>query len=342
MMRWISALFFFSFFIPCNSYAQQTGRLERKDSMNELLPHRNVESGANKCGVAGVTVVNFSPPDFNKRKRLVGGVTAGAYAGAFAVLSTVWYQQYDRTGFHTFDDAGEWLQMDKLGHAWFTYYLNGLSTGAWGWAGLPEQQAVLAGSITTMGFVTIIELLDAYSAKWGWSWADVGANVFGTSLFALQQLHWKEQRIRYKFSVHFKEYPTDLKQRSDDIFGATVAQKLLKDYNAQTYWLSTSLRSFFPRSGLPAWLNVSAGYSAEGMLGGFENIGFDDEGKRTFYRPDIRRYRQWYLAPDIDLSKIRTKSKVLRTVFTVFSSFKFPAPTLEFSKGRFRGRWVHF
>ena len=281
-------------------------------------------------------------PDYKKRRIIILGATAAAFSGSFVVLNTVWYSQYERTRFHTFDDAAEWMQVDKLGHAWSTYNMNGLSTAAWRWAGLPAHKAVLAGSITSLAYVSIIELLDGYSAKWGWSWADMGANVFGTSLFAAQQLQWKEQRIRYKFSVHFKNYPPDLEQRSDELFGHTVTEKLFKDYNAQTYWLSANMRSFFPGSPLPAWLNISVGYGAGGMFGGFDNIGFDHDGNRTFYRPDVRRYRQWFLSPDVDLTKIKTRSKALRTVFTLFNNIKFPAPALEFSQGKLKGKLLYF
>ena len=43
---------------------------------------------------------------------------------------------------------------------------------------------------------------------------------------------------------------------------------MLKDYNAQTYWFSANLKSFFPEIKFTAWLNVAVGYGAEGMFGG--------------------------------------------------------------------------
>lgn len=329
MMRWL-ILLFFGFFLSCNSHAQG------KDS---LYPDPDSIIQITKLLQAGP---HPASPNFRNRKRVVGGITAAGFAGSFVLLNTVWYQQYQRTGFHTFNDAGEWLQVDKLGHAWSTYHLTHLSVAAWRWAGLRHEKAMLAGSITAMSYVTIIEVLDAYSAKWGWSWADAGANVFGISLYALQQLQWREQRVQYKFSAHFRNYPADLQRRTDELFGHTAVEKLFKDYNAQAYWLSANLRSFFPQSRLPAWLNLAVGYGAEGMYGGFDNIGFDHEGNRNFYRPDIRRYRQWMLAPDLDLTRIRTNSKTLRTVFSIFNNIKFPAPALEFSRGRLRGRLLQF
>jgi hypothetical protein len=84
------------------------------------------------------------------------------------------------------------------------------------------------------------------------------------------------------------------------------------------------------------------GYGASGMFGAEENFAKDDAGNVTFDRRDVRRYRQWYLAPDIDLTKIKTRKKGLKFLFTVLSAFKFPAPSLEFSRGRFRVNAVHF
>ncbi|HQX73567.1 MAG TPA: hypothetical protein PK298_11725, partial [Chitinophagaceae bacterium] len=80
----------------------------------------------------------------------------------------------------------------------------------------------------------------------------------------------------------------------------------------------------------------------EGLFGGTENIGKDDNGNIIFNRPDIKRYRQWYLSPDIDLTKIKTNKKGIKFIFTVLSAFKFPAPSLEFSNGKFRVNALHF
>jgi hypothetical protein len=126
------------------------------------------------------------------------------------------------------------------------------------------------------------------------------------------------------------------------LFGESTAEQFLKDYNGQTYWASANLKSFFPKSNLPPWLSLSVGYGAEGLFGGTQNIGKDDNGNITFNRPDIKRYRQWFLAPDIDLSKIKVNSKALKFFLTFLSAFKFPAPALEFSNGKLKTHAVYF
>lgn len=276
-----------------------------------------------------------------KRVALVAGLSAVTYAGSFIALNEAWYKGYPRTSFHTFNDSREWMQVDKTGHAWTAYTVGKYSAGIWQWAGLSHKKAVWVGGLSGAGYLTVIEFLDAHSERWGWSWADMGANVVGSSLFISQELIWQDQRVQFKFSSHPKSYDASLKARANDLFGKSLPEKTLKDYNGQTYWLSFNMKSFLPQSNLPAWLNISVGYGAEGMLGGFENKWINSDGSTTT-RYDVTRKRQFYLAPDIDLTKIKTRKKLVRTVLTVLNSIKVPAPALELSKGKLRGHWLYF
>lgn len=282
--------------------------------------------------------IRINRAEKNKRIWLTAGVHAGLYGGSLLVLNEAWYKNYPKRGFTSFDDSREWLQMDKIGHGWSAYNLSRASTAAWKWAGLDDKRAAIVGSTSGFAFLTVIELLDAHSTRWGWSWSDIAANTVGTGLYMTQELGWGEQRIQFKFSFHRKNYKEGmLNDRSDQLFGKSWYERMLKDYNGQTYWFSTNLKSFFKDSGLPPWLNIAVGYGADGMYGGFENIGRDGTGSIVFDRSDIPRVRQFYLAPDIDLTKIKTRSKFLKAVFLSLNSFKVPAPTLMLnSKGRFR------
>lgn len=277
------------------------------------------------------TTLTDIQPD-KKRIWLVTGANAAFYTGSLIILNEAWFKDYDKTGFRTFNDSKEWNQVDKVGHAWSGYNLGKYSTYMWKWAGLSHKKAVLAGTITGFTYMTVIEFLDAHSAQWGWSWADIGANVFGSGLYLGQELAWKEQRIQFKFSFHKQSYKEPaLQQRADELFGDSWSERLLKDYNGQTYWLSANLRSFFKTTSLPNWLNLSVGYGASGLYGGFENIARDKNGTITFDRRDIARGRQFYIAPDIDLSKIRTKSRFLKNTLLLLNALKFPAPSIEFN-----------
>jgi hypothetical protein len=213
----------------------------------------------------------------------------------------------------------------------------------WRWAGLSQKKSALIGGLSGTAYLTIIEFLDAHSSKWGWSWADIGANLLGSGIFMGQEFLWNEQRIQYKFSFHHKDYgESQLNQRADNLFGKSWYERMLKDYNAQTYWFSANIKSFLPKTKLPPWLNVSVGYGADGMFGGFENKWIDQLGNDVT-RYDISRKRQFYLAPDIDFTKIKTKSKFLRTTFSFLNSFKCPAPALMLdSKGKMKAYAIYF
>ena len=274
---------------------------------------------------------------------MVGGLTAAVYGGSFLVLNAAWYKDFPKTKFHTFNDIGEWQQVDKVGHAWTTYQASRLSTDLWKWAGVSNNKAVLIGTGTSFLYMLSIEYLDSRSVEWGWSWGDVGANSIGAALFAGQQLAFRQQKISLKFSSHFNNYGDPvLVTRADNLYGSSVQGRLLKDYNAQTYWLSANIKSFFPSTKLPAWLNFAVGYGAEGMFGGYENLAFDEDGSVKFDRRDIQRYRQWYLAPDVDLTKIKTKSKFLKTFFNIANMLKFPTPALEYSNGKLKVKAIAF
>jgi hypothetical protein len=88
---------------------------------------------------------------------------------------------------------------------------------------------------------------------------------------------------------------------------------------------------------------VSVGYGADGMFGGFENKWTIDYPPYVIDRTDIPRKRQYYLAPDIDFTKIKTNSKFLRTTFSFLNAFKCPAPALMIdSKGKLKGYVLYF
>ncbi|MGB4284694.1 MAG: hypothetical protein WBJ48_08285, partial [Bacteroidales bacterium] len=70
------------------------------------------------------------------------------------------------------------------------------------------------------------------------------------------------------------------------------------------------------------------GYGAANMYGGYNNIWTDENGI-LHDRSDIERYRRYFISPDIDFSRIKTKSRFLRIFFETLNIIKVPAPTLE-------------
>lgn len=285
----------------------------------------------------------LKPVPNKKRVRLVTGGLIAGYGGSLAALSILWYSQYPQTKFHFFNDNDEWLQVDKAGHMYSAYLESKATSELWRWAGLPRKKRIWLGGLSGVAFQSVIEILDGFSSEYGFSTGDFAANMLGSGLFISQELAWDEQKIKLKFSTHLKKYASpELETRADKLYGTTSIERFLKDYNAQTYWLSANIYSLFHIDGWPSWLNISIGYGADGMFGGTENIARNKDGQITFDRRDIRRYRQWYLAPDIDFTKIKTNKKVMQVLLFILNSFKFPAPALELSRGKIQLRGLVF
>jgi uncharacterized protein YfiM (DUF2279 family) len=285
----------------------------------------------------------LTPQQKKKRIWLVASGNVIGYGATMIGLNAAWYKNYPRSSFHTFNDNKEWLQVDKVGHMYSAYIESYGSMEMWRWTGIDRKKQIWIGGMSGAFYQTVIEVLDGFSSQWGWSWGDFSANILGSSALVAQELAWNDERIKLKFSFHHKSYSDpSLNQRSDVLFGKQESSRFIKDYNGQTYWASVNIRSFFPKSKWPPWLSVAVGYGAEGMFGGTENIGTDKNGNIIFNRPDIKRYRQWYLTPDIDLSKIKTKSKALKFFLIFLNAFKFPTPALEFSNGKFKAHAVYF
>jgi len=285
----------------------------------------------------------LSPQEKKKRIALVTAANIIGYSAVMVGLNEAWYKDYPQGNFHVFNDIKEWQQMDKLGHLYSAYAESKVSMELWRWSGISRKKRIWLGGMSGAIYQTAIEILDGFSTEWGWSWGDFAANIAGGGMLVAQELAWDEQRIQLKWSFHRKYYNDPmLNHRSDDLFGKSSAERFLKDYNGQTYWLSTTLKPLFPNSRIPAWLQVSIGTGAEGMFGGYENIGSDKEGNIIFTRPDITRHRQWFLAPDIDLTKIRTNNKSLKVALRLINIIKFPTPSLELSNGKLSWNWFHF
>jgi hypothetical protein len=282
-------------------------------------------------------------PYNKKRVKLVTAANIVGYGGTLIALNAAWYSKQPRSSFHFFNDNAQWLQIDKAGHIYSAYIESNATMEMWRWAGLERKKRIWIGGLSGVAYQCIIEVLDGFSPDYGFSTGDLAANILGSSAFISQELAWDEQKIKLKFSFHNKNYgEADLEKRADDLYGKTAAERFIKDYNAQTYWASANIHSFFPETKLPRWLNVSVGYGAEGMFGGRKNIAVDENGNVVFDRTDLKRYRQWYLAPDVDLTKIRTNTKAIKIILFVLNSFKFPTPALEFSNGNFKGHWIAF
>lgn len=272
---------------------------------------------------------NDSISTFNPKRVKIAAVALGTtYVASMTGLYQLWYKDYPSSRFHYFDDQYEWKRMDKMGHIGTAYYVSRWCNDIVTWTGAKRNNSALIGTGVSYLFLTTIEFFDAYSTNWGFSVSDMVANTTGCGLFLGQQLLWKEQRMQIKFSYVPTKYPD---YRPDDL-GKTDIEKLFKDYNGQTYWLSFNIHSFLNKdSRFPKWLNFAFGYGADGMVTAYEQA---FEIKHVIF-PLEGRVREYYISPDIDLTKINVHSKLFHAFAKTFGFIKFPLPAI---KWRDRGR----
>ncbi len=271
---------------------------------------------------------HFLQPDsvFNKSRFnavAIGG--GGATALSLVALNEAWYKDHPRSSFHFHNDAPDWLQMDKYGHVFSAYYFGHLGIKTLRWAGVSENKAIWYGGTYGLAYQTAIEIFDGFSSEWGFSIGDMLANITGTALLISQEKAWGEQRIAVKFSAHLTSYAA----YRPNLLGSTLPERILKDYNGQTYWLSFNVASLAGRKNARFdWLNIALGVSANGMIGSVENPAFDEMGNPY---PEFKRYRQYFLSLDVDLQKIKTNSGFLKTLFTMAGAIKIPFSALEYN-----------
>jgi len=268
----------------------------------------------------------FKPSPTYNPGRVTGTILVESAIGVAVTigLNFLWYKKFSRGKFHYFNDNGEWLQVDKVGHAATAYNIAAIQSDVLRWGGVRPGTAALIGTATALGFMSMIEVMDGHSVHWGFSKGDMFANMAGCLLFEGQHLMWGEQRVSLKFSYHGTIFP----QYYPAELGGNLPQRMLKDYNGQSYWLSFNIASFLPgSSNFPRWLNLSVGYGGEGMIGAFKNP-TEVNGKPI---PEFRRYRQWYLSFDTDLYRVDGLSPLAATLLKTNRTFKTPAPALEWN-----------
>jgi len=255
--------------------------------------------------------------------------------GAITYLKYQWYNDKERVPFHFYNDFKGWNQVDKLGHFYISYLESNVGYSLLKKFNFSEKKALYYGGFQGLILETPIEFFDAYHEGWGFSLSDMLANSFGSLFFIAQQKLFNEQLIRPKLSFTRSVYA----QNANGLLGKNnLLSEFVYDYNGYTYWFSFSPKRIFKINTIPEWINLSFGYGSNGMLGEFEN--------RQIYKgkilPFYKRYRQYYLSLDINLSKIKTNSRPLKKIFDVLSYLKIPLPTLEFSNRKLKGYLFYF
>ena len=264
----------------------------------------------------------FSIQKFTWSTASVGALSAGSLYG----LGKLWYGQQSQISFHLFNDAKNWMQMDKLGHTFSCYHVTRGLDALFSWTGLKEKKSLLLAAGIGLTYFTGIEILDGFSESWGFSLSDMGFNALGVGMYVFQEHYLQAQIFKPKFSFHQTRFAI----QRPEVLGSNFIESVLKDYNGQTYWLS-----FSPgQMGLdkwPDWMMLSFGHSIRGRL----------KGDAVSYG-GITSHREFLFSLDVDLSRLNVKSKFLKGLLKSLNTLKIPFPALIYANGKMNARPIYF
>ena len=264
---------------------------------------------------------NFNKDSLNKKELLINTSFISAAAITYTGLYQLWYKNYPQTSFQYFDDLHEWKYMDKAGHICTAYHLNKV-----GYNLLEHykiEKPLLKSSIYSFTYMTGIEVFDGFSENWGFSWYDIISNGIGTLLFVSQEHYFKKQLLKVKFSSHM----TSVASCRPNLLGNNKIERIFKDYNGQTYWLTFNLnQTFNEKIKLFKFIDLALGYSIDGFTGARDNSMTNCNNCSTDCK-NLSRTSSLMMSLDLNLDSFKGKNKLLDVLIQSLAIIKFPAPT---------------
>lgn len=242
------------------------------------------------------------------RTLIVCGATIGGFVYGHVLSTDLWWKG-EPSPFHV-DWEHDWtyaLGADKLGHAWFPYASSRLFAQAFEWSGYSSSTSQWIGSGIALAYQSYTEIRDGFSAAWGFSWGDMGANIVGAALPILQQEIPCLRKYTYKISYH-----------PSARFRAGSNRSIIDDYESSYHWLSFDVARLLPEhwgAGWPRWLNIALGHSVKDL---------DDRG--------AGRHELW-LSLDWNLERLPGDGWFWTMMKRTLNVYRFPAPAIRFVGG---------
>ena len=259
-----------------------------------------------------------------RKKRLINISLITSSAISFGGLYQLWYKDYPSTTFHFFNDLEEWNYMDKIGHVCTSYHLNKFTYNLL--ASNKIEKPLLKSSIYSFAYMLGIEAFDGFSQKWGFSNYDIFSNALGTLLFAIQEEKFKYQFVKIKFSSQ----QSNIAHCRPNLLGKTKLERVFKDYNGQSYWITLNLnKTFKEKIEILKYVDLAIGYTIDGFVGARNNQIIDCNCNEC---NQLNRTSSLLLSLDINLEPLKGKNKLLDVLIKPFSILKFPAPTIVFQQ----------
>ncbi len=183
---------------------------------------------------------------------------------AFTIGAGVWLHNYQRNSwwagqrgqFHIQNDWDYSMSADKCGHFFDGAFIHKLFSGSFEWAGFDKKSAMWLGALSSLAYMTDIEVEDGFATSWGFSPGDEACNTLGAFYPVVQYYVEPLQEFNFKWSY----FP------SDEIRNGNKNGAFLDDYNGQTMWLSIGVYHFLPKSIKKYWpdfINIALGYGVK-------------------------------------------------------------------------------
>jgi hypothetical protein len=250
------------------------------------------------------TSLNFT------RLAIVGGTVAVGVTAIHLYQQNAWWKEY-RTSFHFREDLVYARSIDKLGHLYASSVGTFLFSKSLQWCNMSEPSSLLWGAVGSTLFQTYIEIEDGFSAYWGFDRVDYAADILGAWYPVLQHQVPVFKNFQFRFS-----YLPKHEGGAGAIPGQT--KTIFDDYEGQTIWLTITPGGLFSEKTLgwwPDWLAIAAGVSVR------------DNNSPA-------RYLVWFLAPDLDMTRIIPQDTwFLRTLGEALNFIHFPMPAVRVSPG---------
>jgi len=244
------------------------------------------------------------------RLALVGGIVAVGATAIHLYQQNAWWRDA-RTSFHFREDLEYAMYMDKFGHLYASSVMTFIFSKSLQWCNMNEPSSLVWGAAGSTLFQTYVEIEDGFSAYWGFDRVDYAANLIG-AWYPVLQYHVP---VFKNFQFRFSYLP-----KNEGSAGAIPGQTktMFDDYEGQTFWLTITPRGLFSEKSIgwwPDWLAIAGGVSV-----------------RDNNSPD--RYLVWFLAPDLDMTRIIPQdTPFLRTLGEALNFIHFPMPAVQVSPG---------
>jgi hypothetical protein len=266
-----------------------------------------------------LTVSPDSPLKINATKRyhihpvrlaLVGSAITGAWLGLNLYYNQTWWK--NRVHYFKFaEDPYYARDVDKLSHIYTADLITVSSSVLYEWSGFNPALSLVMGSVTALAYETYIEINDGLSPDWGYDWGDMAGNFIG-ALYPIAQRYVKPLR---SFNIKWSFQPSwiDKKLRK--------YPDLLDDYTNMKFWITVNPKDLLPANiakYYPAFLGYGLGVT---LRNASHTTGTSDA------------YREFYLAFDIDVTKLPGNTGFLKQLKKILNFYHIPTPGIRITKG---------